>query len=150
MGDTTKKLFFGGCLLDKTGKNARHLCRGEKADNAFSARCVARHVPPLVWGTYYMSFRPKPTSLQSYSMLVYRHALHPEFFDIEGRQRIRHREYEFEAWIYKGGHAVRFEHNGLCVTEVVTDAQGNVFFFDLKITSTMRVLQKLALTILCF
>jgi hypothetical protein len=54
-------------------------------------------------------------------MLVYRHALHPEFFDIEGRQRIRHGEYEFEAWIFKGGHAVRFEHNGLCVTEVVTD-----------------------------
>jgi hypothetical protein len=41
MGDTIEKLFFGGCLPDKTGKNARQLCRGEEADNAFSARCVA-------------------------------------------------------------------------------------------------------------
>ena len=68
-----------------------------------------------------MSLTSKTTSLQSYNMLVYRNAIHPEFFEIEGRQRIEHGEYEFESWIFKGGHVVRFEHNGLCVTEVITD-----------------------------
>ena len=41
-----------------------------------------------------------------------RNALHPEFFGIEGRHRIEHGEYEFEAWIFRGGHALRFEHDG--------------------------------------
>jgi hypothetical protein len=53
-------------------------------------------------------------------MLLYRHALHPEFFRIEGRERIEHGEYEYEAWIFRGGHVLRFEHSGLCVSEIVT------------------------------
>ena len=68
-----------------------------------------------------MSFPPRTTSLQSYNMLVFRHAIHPEFFEIEGRRRIEHGEYEFEGWIFRGGHAARFEHDGLCVTEIVTE-----------------------------
>ena len=68
-----------------------------------------------------MSFQPKVTSLQAYSMLLYRNALHPEFFGIDGRRRIEHGEYEFEAWIFRGGHALRFQHDGVCVTEIITD-----------------------------
>jgi hypothetical protein len=68
-----------------------------------------------------MSVQPKVTSLQAYNMLLYRNALHPEFFGIEGRRRIEHGEYEFEAWIFRGGHALRFQHDGLCLTEIVTD-----------------------------
>ncbi len=68
-----------------------------------------------------MSSQPKVTSLQSYNMWLYRGALHPEFFRIEGRQRIEHGEYEFEAWIFRGGHALRFEHADLCVTEVISE-----------------------------
>lgn len=68
-----------------------------------------------------MSLTSKTTSLQSYNMLIFRNAIHPEFFEIEGRDRVEHGDYEFEAWIFRGGHAVRFEHTGLCATEVVTD-----------------------------
>lgn len=62
----------------------------------------------------------KATSLQSYHMLLFRNALHPEFFQIDARRRITHGEYDFEAWIFPGGHVLRFEHNGLCASEAVT------------------------------
>ena len=68
-----------------------------------------------------MSFSSKVSNLQAYNMLLFRNALHPEFFEIAGRKCIEHGEYEFESWIYRGGHVARFEHNGVCVTEVVTD-----------------------------
>ncbi len=69
-----------------------------------------------------MSNPTKATSLQTYHMLVFRKALHPEFFGIEGRQRVRHDDYEAESWIFRGGHSLRFQHNGLCVVEVVLEA----------------------------
>jgi hypothetical protein len=68
-----------------------------------------------------MSLASRTTSLQSYNMILYRNAIHPEFFPISGRRRISHGEYEFESWIFKGGHVLRFEFDGVCVTEVVTD-----------------------------
>lgn len=54
-------------------------------------------------------------------MLLYRNALHPEFFGIEGRRPIAHGEYEFEAWIFRGGHALRFQHEDTCLTEIITE-----------------------------
>jgi hypothetical protein len=68
-----------------------------------------------------MSFASKTTSLQAYNMLLYRNALHPEFFPVSGRRRIEHGEYEFESWIFRGGHVLRFEFDSVCVTEVVVD-----------------------------
>ena len=68
-----------------------------------------------------MSFASRATSLQSYNMLLYRQAVHPEFFAITGRQRIEHGDYEFEAWIFKGGHALRFQHDSTVAIEIVTD-----------------------------
>ena len=69
-----------------------------------------------------MAIQSRPsTTLQSYTMLVYRKALHPEFFGLEGRNRIDHEGYDFEGWIYKGGHVVRFQLDGQCVSEVVLD-----------------------------
>src|SRR6185503_21372039 len=68
-----------------------------------------------------MSFASKSNSLQAYNMLVYRGAIHPEFFAISGRRRITHGGYDFEAWIYKGGHVLRFEHEKTCITEVVVE-----------------------------
>ncbi len=58
-------------------------------------------------------------TLQNYHLLLFRKALHPEFFGIEGRRRVQHGEYETEAWIFKGGHAVRFQLAGQTVCEVV-------------------------------
>ncbi len=69
-----------------------------------------------------MSLTTKSSSLQSYNMLIYRIALHPEFFAIQNRQRLTADDYDFEAWIFQGGHAIRFEHGGLCASEVITDA----------------------------
>jgi len=69
-----------------------------------------------------MNFGSKTSSLQAYSMLLYRGAIHPEFFPVSGRRRIEHAGYEFEAWIYRGGHVLRFQYDGACATEVVTDA----------------------------
>ena len=66
-----------------------------------------------------MSLSPKASSLQTYNLGLYRAAIHPEFFQIEGRCRITHNDYDFEAWICRGGHALRFEHQGLCITEVI-------------------------------
>jgi hypothetical protein len=63
----------------------------------------------------------RTSSLQSYSLALFRSAIHPEFFRIDDRTRIAHGGYEFEAWIFRGGHALRFEHNGMCVTEVVSE-----------------------------
>jgi hypothetical protein len=68
-----------------------------------------------------MSLGSKMTSLQAYNMLIYRRALHPEFFGIEGRRRLVHGDFEFEAWIFRGGHALRMQHEGNCVCELVTD-----------------------------
>ena len=63
----------------------------------------------------------KASSLQNYHMLAFRKALHPEFFGIEGRQRVQHGDYETEAWIFRGGHSLRFTLNGFCMSEVVLE-----------------------------
>ena len=67
-----------------------------------------------------MQIPDKLTDQQTYSMALFRSAIHPEFFDIEERIQVCHNDYEFEAWLYKGGHVLRFEFDGTCVTEVVT------------------------------
>jgi hypothetical protein len=69
-----------------------------------------------------MSLASRPTSLQNYHMLVYRSALHPEFVSIDGRQRIAHGDYEVEAWVFRGGHVLRFAHSNVCISEVVTES----------------------------
>jgi hypothetical protein len=63
----------------------------------------------------------KSSSLQNYHMLAFRKALHPEFFGIEGRQRVQHGDYETEAWIFRGGHSLRFQLNGFCMSEIVVE-----------------------------
>ena len=68
-----------------------------------------------------MSISSRASSLQSYNLALFRGALHPEFFRIEGRRPLAHGEYDFESWIFRGGHVFRFEYNGLCITEVVGD-----------------------------
>ena len=55
-----------------------------------------------------------------YHLALFRSAVHPEFFEIEERIEIQHAGYDFEAWLFKGGHALRFEFEGTCVTEIIT------------------------------
>ncbi len=61
-----------------------------------------------------------PSALQSYQTILYNRALHPEFFALRDRKVILQGDYEFEAWIMEGGHLLRFEHNGLCASELVS------------------------------
>jgi hypothetical protein len=68
----------------------------------------------------------KSTSLQAYTMLVYRKPLHPEFFGIEGRRRIDQDDFEFEGWIFPGGQVARFQSGNVTVCEVVTDQVENL------------------------
>jgi len=58
--------------------------------------------------------------MQAYSMAIFRSAVHPEFFDVEKRLHVGHNEYDFEGWLSRGGHVLRFEHEGACVVEVIT------------------------------
>jgi hypothetical protein len=67
-----------------------------------------------------MSFPARTSSLQAYHMLLYRNGVHPEFFNIEGRKRIEHMNYEFEIWNFNGGHVCMFDFEGVCLVEVVT------------------------------
>lgn len=69
-----------------------------------------------------MSFASKTTSLQAYNMLLYKSAIHPEFFPISGRRRIEHAGYEFESWIFRGGHVLRFQQGKTIATEVVSES----------------------------
>jgi hypothetical protein len=68
-----------------------------------------------------MSVTSKSTSLQSYHMVLYQNAIHPEFFGIEGRKRIAYSGYDYEGWIFGGGHSLRFEYGDVCLVEVVTE-----------------------------
>ncbi len=73
-----------------------------------------------------MNIGSKTTSLQTYSMLVYRKAVHPEFFGIAGRRRLEHGPCEFEGWIFRGGHAGRLQVGPLCICEVVIDQSSHL------------------------
>ena len=68
----------------------------------------------------------KLTIPQPYHLALFRSAVHPEFFKIEERIEIQHEGYDFEAWLFKGGHALRFEFEGTCVTEVITPEPGKL------------------------
>lgn len=61
----------------------------------------------------------KSSCLQSYRLLLYKRALHPELFRVVGRRSIEHHGYEFESWIMPGGHLMRFQHGETCGTEVI-------------------------------
>lgn len=68
-----------------------------------------------------MNSLTKTSSLQTYHMQLFRVAIHPEFFRIDGRRRIEHGAYDLEAWIFRGGHVVRLRHEATCLAEVVSD-----------------------------
>ncbi|MEM1186382.1 MAG: DUF2617 family protein [Planctomycetota bacterium] len=73
-----------------------------------------------------MNQATKQNSLQTYQVVVYDRALHPELFELRKRRSIEHGGYELESWIMPGGHALRFEHDGACITELVTDQENKL------------------------
>ncbi len=68
----------------------------------------------------------KHTALQAYQVILYDRALHPELFQLRARRVHRRGEYELEAWVMQGMHALRFGHlvpgrSGACACELLTD-----------------------------
>ncbi|XHC26154.1 hypothetical protein ABWH91_02050 [Phycisphaerales bacterium ac7] len=72
-----------------------------------------------------MTSPTKSSCLQAYRLLLYRRALHPELFPIKDRRTVTHMDYEFEGWIMPGAHLMRFVHQGVCATELITAADQN-------------------------
>lgn len=68
-----------------------------------------------------MTTSHKSPSVQTYRLLLYQRALHPELFGIHDRRQIQLPGYEMEGWILPGGHVVRFQAAGQVTTEVVLD-----------------------------
>ncbi len=73
-----------------------------------------------------MTSPTRSNSLQSYQIVLYNRALHPEFFPLKGRRVDRHGGYELESWVMQGCHLLRFEYRTLCCTELLTDQDGNL------------------------
>lgn len=70
-----------------------------------------------------MDASAKSQGLQSYQVVLYSRALHPEFFQLRARRVVRHDGYEFEAWLMGGAHLLRFEHGPVCACELLTDQE---------------------------
>lgn len=70
-----------------------------------------------------MTLQLRSNSLQSYQVILYDRALHPELFPLKARRVIRHNGYEFEMWLMPGSHVLRFEHRSMCASELVSDQE---------------------------
>ncbi|HYE61291.1 MAG TPA: DUF2617 family protein [Phycisphaerales bacterium] len=70
-----------------------------------------------------MNLPTKTNVLQTYQIILYNRALHPESMALKGRRVVKHGEYELEAWILPGTHMLRFDHRTLCVSELLTDQE---------------------------
>lgn len=68
-----------------------------------------------------MSIGHKSSNTQIFRLMLYRRALHPELFDLQGRRIYRHGDYEAEGWVVPGGHVVRFQVGSRSLTETVLE-----------------------------
>ncbi len=68
----------------------------------------------------------KQLCTQSYQVILYNRALHPELFDLRDRRVQSHGRYELEAWLMPGNHVLRFGFGELCLSELVIDRENNL------------------------
>jgi hypothetical protein len=73
-----------------------------------------------------MSLPAKSNSLQSYQVILYSRALHPELFPLKARKVVRHGDYELEGWVMPGAHLLRFEYRKICASELMTDQEDHL------------------------
>jgi hypothetical protein len=73
-----------------------------------------------------MSISHKSSNTQSFRLMLYRRALHPELFDLQGRRCHRQPEYEVESWVTPAGHILRFQVDGKCLTEAVLESSDHL------------------------
>lgn len=60
-------------------------------------------------------------STQTFRLLLYQRALHPELFRIQNRRTLDHTDYELESWIMPCGHVLRYQTQGMCLSELLTE-----------------------------
>jgi hypothetical protein len=70
-----------------------------------------------------MNLPTKTNVLQTYQVILYNRALHPDAVGLKGRRVVKHGEYELEAWILPGTHMLRFDYHTLCASELLTDLE---------------------------
>ena len=63
---------------------------------------------------------------QSFQVVLYNRALHPELFDLRDRRVVTHDMYELESWVMPGNHVLRFGLGDLCVSELVIDQEDHL------------------------
>jgi hypothetical protein len=68
-----------------------------------------------------MSVGHKSSNVQFFRLMLYGRPLHPELFDLQQRTAFRSGDYEVENWLIPGGHVVRFQVGGHCLTETVIE-----------------------------
>ena len=68
-----------------------------------------------------MNVSHKSSNVQFFRLMLYSRPLHPELFDLQQRVSSRNSEYEIENWLIPGGHVVRFQVGGQCLTETVIE-----------------------------
>lgn len=73
-----------------------------------------------------MNVPTKSSSIQSYQVVLYNRALHPEFFPLRARRVVKHGQYEAEGWLMPGAHLFRFELGPVCACELVTGQEKNL------------------------
>jgi len=70
-----------------------------------------------------MTLPAKSNALQSYQLILYNKALHPELFALKARRVVRGPEWELEMWVWGGSHVLRFESGPLCASELATSQE---------------------------
>ncbi|MGD9692282.1 MAG: hypothetical protein AB7G17_12670 [Phycisphaerales bacterium] len=74
-----------------------------------------------------MSASTKATNLlQAYRLVLYKRSLHPELFKVRNRITVVYGAYEFEGWVMPGSHVMRFQHDGHCASELVTEQESGL------------------------
>ena len=73
-----------------------------------------------------MNQTAKTNILQTYHLMLFDRALHPELVSLRERRVIQHGSYELEAWLTPGGHMLRFERGPTCLSELVTGEPGGL------------------------
>lgn len=68
-----------------------------------------------------MSATTKTSVLQSYQLVLYKRALHPELFQMKARKSLKADRADVEAWLMAGTHVLRYQLGTHCISELVTD-----------------------------
>lgn len=68
-----------------------------------------------------MNQRNITPSTQTYRLLLYQRALHPELFNIKERRNVKQDNYELDSWLMPSGHIIQYQANGITISELVTE-----------------------------